>query len=168
MKSTITSEAVINDAKWYLDWSKKRMALTKKSAKTIDATIDLFNRRMDGIGADDSGFHIWPSVNPVDGTVILTASIDITTDSLIEGIIPQILKAMLDMECDPVASTDNVSSLSASRVYKFKRLASGPFLAVDVTVTATIQETDTGTCRKVQIGTEMVEVATYKLECQGE
>ena len=170
MKTSLDSAYAIRDAQSYVDYGKKRTAIVRKNKKAIDATTDLLNRRMTGIGTDDidSGFHVWPDVNTHKGTVGLTVSISVTTDSILEGVVPQILKAMLDMECEAIASTDTVNAADARRHYQFKREASEHFLAISIGVDVNIRETDTGTCKKIQTGTKMVEVAEYKLECIGE
>jgi len=168
MKTTLTAKIAICDAKSYVDYSKKRLALARKNAKKTTATVDLINRRLDGIGDEDSSIAIWPELNVWNNEVKLAVSISVTTDSMLEGVVPQILKAMLDMECEATASKDTVTDIEALRHFDFSRPESEHFLAMTIGVDVNIRETDTGTCKKVQIGTKMVEVAGYKLECIGE
>jgi hypothetical protein len=167
MKTTHTSVDTIKEAQDYVDYSKKRMATVRKNAKKLDATLDLLNRRCALVDEFRATLYTWTTTNIYDQTIGIEAQITATTDSMIEGIVPQILKAMLDMECEPTGSEDQTTSVSAQRTYQFKRAASEHFLSVNVNVIVRIEESDTGTCRKVQIGTKMVEIGEYKIECTG-
>ena len=168
MKTSFSSASAVHDAQDYIDYSKKRMAAVRKNRKAIDATADLLNRRLAGVADDCASLFTWPDIDAYAGTVKIDVAITVTTDSMLEGVVPQILKAMLDMECEAIASKDTVSSIEARRHYQFKREASEHFLAISIGVDVNIRETDTGTCKKIQTGTKMIEVAEYKLECIGE
>ena len=167
MKTTTTTAGIVQSGVDYIEYAKKRMAALRKNAKAITATLDLLNRRCALVDESRATMYAWPEVDAYAGIVKLQVQISATTDSMIEGIVPQILKAMLDIECDPTTSRDEVNAINTSRIYRFTRAASDHFLAISVTVTITIQESDTGTCRKVQTGTKMVEIAEYKIECDG-
>lgn len=168
MKTLFNSAAAIRDAQDYIEYSKKRAAVVHKNKKAINATADLLNRRLAGIGDGSASLFVWPDIDAYGGTVKIQVSITVTTDSMLEGVVPQILKAMLDMECEATASKDIATAEDARRQYTFKRAATDHFLAFTISVDVNIKETDTGTCKKIQTGTKMVEVAEYKLECTGE
>jgi hypothetical protein len=167
MKTTTTTATILRDAADYMDYAKKRTAAIRKNSKAATATLDMLNRRCALVDEDRATMYAWPEIDAYFGTMKMQVMINATTDSMIEGIVPQILKAMLDIECEPVSSRDEVNAIKTSRIYRFTRAPSDHFLAISVTVEITIQESDAGTCRKIQTGTKMVEVAEYKIECDG-
>lgn len=174
MKTEFTSQSAVDDAIWYVDFAKRRLATVRKNSKLLRDTIDLLNRRCALVDSEAATMYVWTDVNPMTtgpygnpGSVTVCMNINAHTDSMIEGVVPQILKAMLDIECDPETTTDLADATKAQRIYQFKRPASDHFLAVQIKVEVNIRETDTGTCRKVQTGTKIVEVAEYALECTG-
>ncbi len=167
MKTATTHTSIVKDYADYVDCSKRMLAQVKKNAAALKATIDLLNRRCALVDDNKASMNVWTNNDIWAGTIIVKAAISVATDSMIEGVVPQILKAMLDIECDSTTSKDIATESGASRIYRFHREASEHFLAINVVVTVTIQETDTGTCRKIQTGTKMVEVAEYAIECTG-
>jgi len=150
----------------YAEYAKKQVAILRKNQKAITTTIDLLDRRFAGIDVD--GVYMWPDVNVATGMVSLEAGITVVADSMTTGVVMQILKAMLDMECEPVSTADNVTVTDATREYRFTRPATDRYLKLSLKVSVAIHESATATCRKVQTGTTMVEVPQFKLECQGE
>lgn len=167
MNTTHTTAAAIKDAQSAVEWAKKRVSTIRKNGKKIQATLDLLNQRLHAVDATNATIYAWVDCNGYDGIAQIQARITATTDSMVEGIVPQILKAMLDIECEPVESKDIVNADQTSRTYRFKRAAAAHFVEIDLSVVVTIKETETGTCRRVQTGTRIVEVAEYKIECEG-
>lgn len=174
MKTEFTSKSAVDDAVSYVDFAKRRLATVRKNSKLLKDTIDLLNRRCALVDPEAATMYVWTDVNPMttgpygnSGSVIVCMNVSAHTDSMIEGVVPQILKAMLDIECDPETTTDVVDTTKAQRVYLFKRPASDHFLEVRIKIEVNINETDTGTCRKIQTGTKIVEIAEYALECTG-
>lgn len=165
MKTSTTTAQILEDAAEYVTYAKKRTAVIRKNSKAATATLDMLNRRCALVDETRATMNTWPEVDIYGGTMAMQVQINATTDSMVEGIVPQILKAMLDIECEPTASKDEVDALKTSRIYRFTRAASEHFLAISIKVEITIKESDTGTCRKVQTGTKMVEIAEYKIEC---
>jgi len=168
MKTTKSIDDIKRDAQDYVDYSKKRIAAVRKNAKKLTATLDLLNRRIALIDEERASIAVWHDCDIYAGTVGIQAEIRVKADSLIEGIVPQCLKAMLDMECDPTGSKDSTTSVSANRTYSFERAESEHFTKIGIRVVVDIEESLFGTCKKIQIGTEVLEVPKYKIECQGE
>ena len=167
MKTSTTTAQILEDAAEYVAYAKKRSATIRKNSKAVTATLDMLNRRCALVDETRATMNTWPEIDAYFGPMKMQVQITATTDSMIEGIVPQILKAMLDIECDPTTSKDEVDAYRTSRIYRFTRAPSDHFLAISVTVEIIIKESDTGTCRKIQTGTKMVEVAEYKIECDG-
>lgn len=165
MKTTITVEDIKREAQDYIDYSKKRMIAIRKNTKKLTATLDLLNRRIALIDEERASIAVWHDCDAYKGTVGIQAEIRVKSDSLIEGIVPQCLKAMMDIECDPVGSKDSTTSVSANRTYSFERPESEHFVKIVIRVVVDIEESPFGTCKKVQIGTEILEVPKYKIEC---
>ena len=167
MKTSTTIATILKESADYVDYAKKRTAAIRKNSKAAIATLDMLNRRCALVDETRATMNAWPEIGAYSGTMKMQVQITATTDSMIEGIVPQILKAMLDIECEPTTSKDEVNATKTSRTYRFTRAPSDHFLAISVTVEIIIKESDTGTCRKVQTGTKMVEIAEYKIECDG-
>jgi hypothetical protein len=84
-------------------------------------------------------------------------------ESLTEGVVPAVLEAALAAGFDATETADRVNEYTAARVYRFSQ-SIGP-LRVSLTVRAEVKNTEGATCRKVQIGTEIKEVAKFQLVC---
>jgi len=86
--------------------------------------------------------------------------------SMKEGLVPQMLKVLMDAGFDATSTNDYTSEWSGYRTYKLQRLASEAQAGIIVEFVATPVKSEAATCRKVQTGVEMKEVPVWKLECE--
>jgi hypothetical protein len=98
-----------------------------------------------------------------DNSLEFAASFEAPCTSLKEGAIPAILEAALAAGFEATTTDDSVTSYDARRNYRFTQTI-GP-VVVNLTVRASVKEADGATCRKVQVGTKIEEVAQFTLVC---
>jgi hypothetical protein len=99
------------------------------------------------------------------GGAELSASFEVPCTSLKDGPLPDILSKALVLGFEATGSDDAVGELYAERKYRFtKRLSDD--VVVKLTIRAAIRDADGATCRKVQVGTKLEEVAQYQLVCE--
>jgi hypothetical protein len=98
-------------------------------------------------GANDNSLHV---------------SIDDTVSSLKEGAIPAILEFILSMGLEAKNNRDYADGYCASRSFNFKTKIGG--VELTVTIEANIKE-GSDSCKRVQTGVEIKEVAKYEIVC---
>ena len=83
-------------------------------------------------------------------------------DSLKEGPVPTVCEFIMAYGLDSVGSFDYAEALCASRTFRFR----GKIGTVDMSVRFEANINDgSEACRKVQVGTEIKEVAKYEIVC---
>lgn len=92
----------------------------------------------------------------------LHVSIDDTVSSLKEGAIPAILEFILTMGFESKNTRDYADSGCASRSFNFKTKIGS--VEMTLTIDASIKE-GSESCKRVQTGVEMKEVAKYEIIC---
>jgi hypothetical protein len=83
-------------------------------------------------------------------------------DSLSTGTIPAIIEFILEMGLNAKKSRDYADSGCASRSYNFETKIGG--VEFTLTIEANIKE-NSETCKRVQTGVEIKEVAKYEIVC---
>jgi hypothetical protein len=113
--------------------------------------------------ANDFGKYVY--ANPTSwgvGFNSLHVSIDDTVDSLSTGKIPAIVEFILEMGLNAKKSRDYADTSCASRSYNFETKIGG--VEFTLTIEANIKD-DSETCKRVQTGVEIKEVAKYEIVC---
>ena len=105
--------------------------------------------------------HVWAYDA---GDAELSASFEVPCTSLKDGPLPDILSKAMLVGFEPTSTDDAVGELYAERKYRFTKRLGG--VVVNLTIRAAIQDADGATCRKVQVGTKLEEVAQYQLVCE--
>ena len=98
-------------------------------------------------GASDNSLHV---------------SIDDSVTSLRDGAIPAILEFVVSMGLEATKGRDYADSACASRAYNFKTKIGG--VELTLTIEANIKE-GSESCKRVQTGTEVKEIAKYEIVC---
>jgi hypothetical protein len=131
------------------------------AVKFMDRVLARFNESSQPVEA-----NTWSDVKTWDNTMSLRISLTTRTDSLTVGLVPQILRVLMEAGFDvDGAQADHVNDTIAQRTFTMVRKADADKVEIWVKLDATIIESEQATCRKVQTGTKVVEVPVYKLEC---
>lgn len=83
-------------------------------------------------------------------------------DSLREGPVPAICEAILGFGLEATSTSDYAADWCATRTFKFEGAFGG--VRMDVRFEANVND-GSDQCRKVQVGTEIKEVAKYEIVC---
>ena len=171
MKITTTTKAVVADYVSTLEYAKKRLAVLRKHQAVLTKTLEFVERIFAKFEDSDTlNLSIWPEVNcynwghecPIKLRMTVTAKVS----SMKIGLVPQVLKAMLDAEFDTLPTKDCANEYSATREFRFERGVSAHFLPMELTMNAVIQDAPDATCRKVQTGVEVLEVPKFEIQCE--
>lgn len=116
--------------------------------------------------ARDNGAFEWAYITPrvySENDMSLHCKFECQTESLKVGKVPAVINAAINAGFEPTNSSDHASEAFASRTFRFHQVLNG----VDVTLAfeANIVSSEAATCRKVQTGTKIEEVATYEIVC---
>lgn len=108
----------------------------------------------------------WAYITPrvySENDMSLHCKFECTADSLKEGKVPAILEAIISAGFEATDSRDYANESFASRTFRFNQVLNG--VQVTLAFEANIEASDAATCRKVQTGTKIEEVATYEIVC---
>ncbi len=137
---------------------------TTATMKWLDFVLKRFDDEKLAISA-----HCWTSIHPwVDSLnpVTIQLNMGVTASSMKEGIVPQMLKVLMDAGFDSKKSHDYVTEWCGRRTFYFTREATDKHHQIKIEFAADVNDKDAAaTCRKIQTGVEMQEVPVYKLEC---
>ena len=107
----------------------------------------------------------WPTSTVYVGYgVEFDASFEVPVTSLKEGPLTAILEAALAAGFEPEETYDSTNSYEGARIYPMRAVVGD--LRVNLRIRAVVQDAEGATCRKVQIGTKLEEVAQYQLVCE--
>lgn len=108
-------------------------------------------------------FTRWSNVNTFcySDTCELHVNLEGYVDSLKQGTIVDIIEHAMACGFDAVGSKDYLSSWASQRSFKFTQTIAG--VLIELCITANIKDSET--CRKVQVGTKLEEVAQYEIVC---
>jgi hypothetical protein len=93
----------------------------------------------------------------------LTVTFDVPVDSLKEGAIVAVLEAAMAQGFETQESKDYVNQWATQRMFRFSKVYDNGTRCL-LRITADIKD-GSETCRKVQTGTKLEEVATYAIVC---
>ena len=114
--------------------------------------------------ASDLEFTRWANVNTYstsDGQHELNVNLEGYVDSLKQGAIIALIERAMDCGFEAVGSKDYLSNWASQRSFKFTQSIAG--VLIELCITANIKDSET--CRKVQVGTKLEEVAQYEIVC---
>ena len=157
---------LINTRVEAIEYWKRELAIVRKSQKSLTKTTKFVNAVL--ARYPDVSPYAWTNVCFWSKTVILQLSIVHDVTSMKEGIAPALMRSLLEAGFDVEKSTDRATESTADRVFEFKRPANDVTgtTQVNLTFTAKLIDAPDATCRKVQTGTEIREVPTYRLVCE--
>ena len=147
---------------------REQMRTLRESIKLLESQRDRFDAAYALLAPITKGAD-WTYNDPMaysnwDGTVDASLRVlaEFRTNDLRGELITRKLQQALDLGLETVESTDHASEYSANRDFKFTTMVAG--IKVYLTIRAEIVEG--GPCRKVQVGTKLVEEAVYELRCE--
>ena len=147
----------------------KTAAICRKHAARITATSRFLEGVTSRIESASVNVYAWVDVDHwvYDGEDPITLHINFSASvlSMKEGLVPTLLKVLIDAGCEIKESEDYVSSTYAARTFRLERSTTDKHCKVKIAFDAKPKDVAEATCRKVQIGTELKEVAVFKLEC---
>jgi hypothetical protein len=140
---------------------KEVTTLVDKSAQ-FRAAIHVVNMVADY--ANEIGFTKWSGISTFNAfeACELNVSLEGTVSSLKQGVIVDMIDRALACGFEAVGSKDYLSDWASQRTFKFTHSIAG--VQIDMNITANISEASES-CRKVQVGTELKEVAKYEIVC---
>ncbi|CAB5220044.1 hypothetical protein UFOVP232_33 [uncultured Caudovirales phage] len=115
--------------------------------------------------AQELGFTRWSSAYPYvnsDGSLEISVSIEGYADSLKTGVVADICERAMACHFEATESEDYLSEWASQRTFKFTQNIAG--VAIRFKVVANVNSASES-CRKVQVGSEIKEVAKYELVC---
>lgn len=135
--------------------------LVDKSAQ-YRAAIHVVNMVADY--ANEIGFTKWSGISTYNGyeACELNVSLEGVVSSLKQGAIVDMIDRAMACGFEAVGSQDYLSDWASQRTFKFTQTIAG--VLVEMKITANISEASEA-CRKVQVGTELKEVAKYEIVC---
>lgn len=166
MTTALTTEKIFKDRSDAMEYWKKETAILRKHQKAFTRAIKHVNTvfaRHTEINA-----YSWTSVQPwmKDAPVTLHMSVTHEVTSMKEGIAPAFMRSLLEAGFDVETTTDTTNALDARRTFVFVRPSSESMVHMKLVFNAQLVDAPDATCRKVQIGTKMVEVPSYQLVCE--
>lgn len=156
----------------YLDLSKSRIrdaqerhrilyngrANLKQAIDRMNRALSRFDTRLD--------IFTWTDVNEygIDYKIELEVNIAVKVTSMKTGILPDLLKFLLEAGYEAQKTEDYANEHGAQRSFTYHSIQNNVKTSIRITGRI-IENDDTATCRKIQTGTEVKEVPTYKIEC---
>ena len=160
--STFSVSNIVAKRKADLAAARQELTALKEHAAEFRAALHVINMVADH--ADKIGFTKWTSVSLYTSSYPeIFASLEGYVDSLKEGAIVEILERAMACGFEASSSKDFVNDWASQRSFTLKHSIAG--VKIDLKITANISETNP-TCRKVQTGTKLQEVATYAIVCE--
>lgn len=161
--STFSLTGIIAKRRSYLAEARQELNMLQDRAAELRAAIHVVNMVADY--ANEREFTQWNNVSTwmLGNTPELVVGLEGTVGSLKHGVIVDIIERAMACGFEVDHSTDHVSDWATQRVFTFKQEIAG--VRVELKVTANIAA-NSATCRKVQVGTELKEVAKYEIVCE--
>lgn len=161
--SIFSFSRVIADKRADIVRAREDVATLAAQADTFAPAYAVANTIAKFCKANDFGKYVFANPSTWSATDNnLHISIDDTVSSLKEGAIPAILEYILSMGFESKNTKDYVDNAYASRSYNFKSKIGG--VQVTLTIQADVKD-DSETCKRVQTGVEIKEVAKYEIVC---
>lgn len=142
--------------------ARQELASLQARAAELRAALHVVNMVADYAAEID--FTKWSSVSTyMFDTPELCVNLEGTVSSLKQGAIVDIIDRAMACGFEPVGTSDYLNDWASQRTFKFTHDIAG--VRIELKVTANIAEASAA-CRKVQVGTELKEVAKYEIVCE--
>lgn len=142
--------------------ARQELASLQARAAELRAALHVVNMVADYAAEID--FTKWSSVSTyMFDTPELCVNLEGMVSSLKQGPIVDIINRAMACGFEPVGTTDYLNDWASQRTFKFTHSIAG--VRIELKVTANIAEASAA-CRKVQVGTELKEVAKYEIVCE--
>jgi len=139
-------------------------ARTSATMKFMDAVLKRFDETKDGLNA-----YVWIDVSAYDASEDHAVTVHITLNAKIssmkEGLVPRVIKVLMDAGFDTKKTEDYVTDWTGMRIFSLERPVNEKHFRVVIEFQATVVKAADATCRKIQVGVELKEVPKYALEC---
>ena len=160
--SAFTLSRIVATRRENLANARRELADLQAHAAEFRAALHVVNMVADY--ANDIDFTKWSSVSTyMFDTPELCVNLEGTVSSLKQGAIVDIIDRAMACGFEPVGTSDYLNDWASQRTFKFTHDIAG--VRIELKVTANIAEASAA-CRKVQVGTELKEVAKYEIVCE--
>ena len=160
--SAFSLSRIVSTRRENLANARQELASLQAHAAELRAALHVVNMVADYAAEID--FTKWSSVSTyMFDTPELNVNLEGTVSSLKQGPIVDIIDRAMACGFEPVGSTDYLNDWASQRTFKFTHSIAG--VRIELKVTANIAEASAA-CRKVQVGTELKEVAKYEIICE--
>lgn len=162
-----SAKELIEDARGHATYYQKRATLMHKHQVGIRLTLEFIAAVTKRFDESSISANTWVTCDTWDGCedpVGIEQSYRARVDSMKEGLVPQMLKVLMEAGFEVTKTNDNANE--GSRCFNLVRPKdqAGRLNAV-INFYAVVSGSEHATCRKVQIGTEVKEIPVYALEC---
>ena len=166
MVHTVNSAALIADRASSIEYWKRELVCLRKHQKALTKATKHVNTVF--ARHPDLTAYSWTSVSYWldEGAVTLCMSVTHEVSSMKEGIAPAFMRSLLEAGFDVESTKDTATADSGQRTFEFVRPANESMVKMTLAFNAKLVDAPDATCRNVQIGTEVKEVAIYKLVCE--
>lgn len=143
--------------------ARQELAELQANAAGFRAALHVVNMVADY--ANEREFTQWQNVSAYTFTSApeLSVNLEGTVGSLKQGVIVDIIDRAMACGFEPVGTSDYLNDWASQRSFKFTHSIAG--VRIELKVTANIAAASAA-CRKVQVGTELKEVAKYEIVCE--
>lgn len=148
-----------------IEYEKRKLSNLRLARKSINATTQFMEMVLNRFTGKLGTVSNWVDSSGYSQEVTLCIDIQIRVTSLTTGPLAELLRFLMEADCDAKPTTDSVGDTFAYRTFKFERPASDTMCPVKINVYAKVIDGEDATCRKVQVGTETKEVAKYEIKC---
>ena len=161
--SAFTLSRIVANRRENLANARQELASLQARAAEIRAALHVVNMVADY--ANEREFTQWQNVSVYTYTSKheLVANLEGTVSSLKQGVIVDIIDRAMACGFEPVGTSDYLNDWASQRTFKFTQSIAG--VDIELKVTANIAAASAA-CRKVQVGTELKEVAKYEIVCE--
>jgi hypothetical protein len=130
--------------------------------KFMSAVLARFDEAKHGMSA-----YSWVDVSTYEYNepVKIHLTLNAKVISMKDGLVPQVIKVLMDAGFNPEKTEDYVSEWTGMRTFKLSRASNDKHVQMILNFQATVKADEAATCRKIQIGVEVKEVPKYALEC---
>lgn len=147
---------------------RENLANARKELHDFSAASDKIRPALHAVNlvadfANEREFTKWQNIHvwSLDYEPEMHVSLEGYVSSLKQGVIVDILERAMSAGFEAVGSEDYLNDWASQRTFKFTQSIAG--IKVVIKVVANINES--ASCRKVQVGTKLAEVAQYEIVC---
>ena len=161
--SSFTLSRIVATRRENLANARQELAELQANAAGFRAALHVVNMVADY--ANEREFTQWQNVSAYTYTSApeLSVNLEGTVGSLKQGVIVDIIDRAMACGFEPVGTSDYLNDWASQRSFKFTHSIAG--VRIELKVVANIAAASAA-CRKVQVGTELKEVAKYEIVCE--